>query len=233
MKKLILVMVFVLLTALFIAFNYLLWEREDREKELRNLEYANVSNNASISAQKREIDSLEEEIGSLEDEMKSLEKERERNLVEKQSLAAEKDKINENLQDRIKFINAITKYIDIKTLSEPLTKWVEAVNQGRYEDAYNLEYEGIKLQGRPVSLEKYTEEMKKTIRKIEIVEVKLDKLRGAGNGEIFLEAKLNVKLTEDSDTDSTLYKDGINNKYVNIGYSYEKNAFFILSIEDR
>ncbi len=230
MKKLILIMVFMLLTALFIAFNYLLWDRESREKELKNLEYANASNNASISAQKREISSLEEENGNLNEKIEQLQNERNQLIEDKAAIASERDQSNTALQEKINFINTLKQYADIKTLSEPLTKWAEALNQGKYEEAYVLEYAGALQQNNAVSLDEYTNEMKNTVKKIEITEVKLDKLRGAGNGEIYLEARLNVKLAEGADKASPRFTEGINVKYIKLDYSYEKRTFIITSI---
>lgn len=232
MKKLILGMVFVLLTALFIAFNYLLWDRESREKELKNLEYANASNNVSINAQKREISNLEEENSSLGDKIGQLEHDKEQLIQDKIVLASERDGTEAALQERVRFINALKQYADIKVLSEPVAKWVEALNQGKYEEAYELEYAAVLEQDRLVSLTAYTEEMKSTIRKIELSEVKLDKLRGSGNGDIFLEVRLNVKLAENADKVSDRYTEGINDRYVKIEYSYEKNAFIISGINN-
>ena len=232
MKKLILGMVFVLLTALIIAFNYLLLDRESREKELENLEYANASNNASINAQKREISSLEEENVSLEDKIEQLEHDKDQLMQEKNAITSEKVKTEAALQERVRFINTLKQYADIKALSEPVTKLVEALNQGKYEEAYELEYAAVLEKDRLVSLTAYTEEMKNTIQKIEISEVKLDKLRGSGNGDIFLEVRLNVKLVENADKASARYLEGINDKYVKIEYSYEKNAFIISQINN-
>lgn len=232
MKKLILVMVFVLLTALFIAFNYLLWDRESREKELKNLEYANASNNANISAQKREIDSLEEENRNLGDKIERLGNEKDQLLKDKDALASEMDKSGLALRERINFINALKQYAEIKVLSEPLTKWAEALNQGKYEEAYELEYAGILEQDRLVSLDVYSKEMKNTIHKIEIGEVKLDKLRGSDNGDIILEARLNVKLAEGADKKSSRFTEGVNDKYVKIDYSYGKKTFIISAINN-
>lgn len=232
MKKLILGMVFVLLTALFIGFNYLLWDRESRENELKNLENANASNNASISAQKREIGSLEEENSNQKEEIERLENENEKLLQDKIELASERDEVGVTLQERINFINALKLYADIKTLSEPVTKWVEALNQGKYEEAYEFEYAGVLNQARKVSLAEYTEEMKNTIRKVEIGEVKLDKLRGSGNGEIFLEVRLNIKLAEDTSKAFSRYIEGANDMYIKVLYSYEKKAFIISTISN-
>ncbi len=230
MKKFVLVMVFVLLTALFIAFNYLLWDRESREKELKNLEYANASNNASISAQKREINSLEEENRNQQDKIVQLEHDKNRLIQEKSAVASERDKSDAALKERIMFINMLKQYADLKALSEPVTKWVEALNQGKYEEAYKLEYEGVPEQERTESLGLYTKEMKTTIRKIEIGEIKLDMLRGSGNGDIYLEVRLNVKLTGDANNANVRYAEGVNEKYIKIEYSYENKAFVISAI---
>lgn len=230
MKKLILVMVFVLLAALFIAFNYLLLERESRENELKNLEYANASNIASISAQKREIDSLVEGNRSLGDKIEKLESEKDQLLQDKNALSSERDKTGLTLQEKINFINILKQYTDIKALSEPVTKWAEALNQGKYEEAYALEYAGVLMQDRKVSLTAYTEEMKNTIRKIEIGEVKLDKLRGSSSGDIFLEVRLNVKLAEEANKSSARYMEGVNDLYIKIEYSNEDKAFIISAI---
>ena len=232
MKKLILVMVFVLLTAFFIAFNYLLWDRESRENEIKNLEYANADKNANISAQKREIDGLDEEIKSLGDHIEQLENENDQLILDKSTLASEQDKANAALKERVNFINILKQYADIKALSEPVTKWTEALNQGDFEEAYELEYAGVLEQNRTVSLTSYVEEMKNTIRKVEISEIKLDKLRGIGSGEIFLEVRLVVKLVEDTGIVSSRYSEGINDKYIKIEYSNEKKAFIISAINN-
>ena len=232
MKKLILVMVFVLLTALFIAFNYLLWERESRENELKNLEYVNAGNAASISAQKREIDNLNVENRNQRNNIEQLEKEKDQLIQDKASLTAEKDKASTALQEKINFVNTLKQYADIKALSDPVVKWAEALNQGKYEEAYAIEYAGTLMKDRKLTLTAYSEEMKNMIRKIEIGEAKLDKLRGSSNGDIFLEVRLNVKLAEGANASSARFIEGVNDIYVKIEYSNEDKAFIISAINN-
>lgn len=52
MKRFFLVMVCAILIAVFIAFNYLLWDRESKLAEIKNLESVNASYSANISVQK-------------------------------------------------------------------------------------------------------------------------------------------------------------------------------------
>lgn len=230
MKKLILVMVFVLLTALFIAFNYLLLERENRENDIKSLEFANANNTANINAQKREIESLNEENRKQRERIDQLVTEKDQLNQENVSLNSEKENINETLQERINFINTLKQYADIKVLSEPVTKWVEALNQGKYEEAYALEFTAVPLKDRKVTLAAYSENAKNTIRKIELTEVKVDKLRGSGNGDIYLEVRLGVKLVEGANASTARFSEGENSIYVKIGYSNEDKVFIITGI---
>jgi DNA-binding cell septation regulator SpoVG len=62
---------------------------------------------------------------------------------------------------------------------------------------------------------------------LKITEVKLDKLRGAGNGEIYLFVKFDVKLVENADTTNLKFSEGENEMYVKVDYSKEKKAFII------
>lgn len=232
MKKLVLVMVFVLLTAVFIAFNYLLWDRESREKELKDLEYQNTNDKADLTAKSREIESLGKEITSLGDKITQLETDKDQLEKDKNSLADQKSSTDAALRDKIKFFNIIKQYADINELSEPLTLWVDALNQGKYEDAYELEYAAVQPGDRTISLDAYTQEMQKNVKKIEITEVKIDKLRGSSEGEIYLDVRLTVKLAEGADKNNLRFSEGLNEKFIKIDYSVVKNAFEIVQMSN-
>jgi len=230
MKKFILVMVFVFISALFIAFNYLLWDRESKITEIKNLEYTNASYSSNISAQKREINALEDEVASLSDQINQLKNEKRRLDDEKNGLIANLNEKEEELREKINFINIIKQHMNIDIISQPVVKWVEALNHGNLEEAYELEYAGVPEKDRPVSLDAYIESMKDIIKKIEITGMKIDKLRGAGNGEIYLDVGLDVKLAEGVDGKSARFSEGKNEIYIRIGYSYEKKEFVISAI---
>ena len=232
MKKLVLVMVFVVLAAVFIAFNYLLLDRESMTNELKDLEYQNANDKAGISAKTREIDSLGNEITSLGNKITQLENDKEQLVLDKNGLVEQKNNSDAALREKIIFLNIIKQYTDIKVVSEPLTLWVDALNQGKYEEAYELEYATVPSGNRSVTLSAYTDEMQKTVKKIEIDEVKIDKLRGSSDGEIFLAVRLTVKLAENADKNNLRFSEGLNEKYVKIDYSTVKNTFVISSINN-
>ncbi len=230
MKKLVLVMVFVLLAAVFIAFNYLLWDRESIEKEYKTLETTNASYKAEINAQGREIDSLEKEISDQADTISQLTEEKAKLIEEKNGLVGEKDEKDSALRDKINFINTLKQYVDLKVLADPVNKWADALNQGKYEEAYELEYATVAAAERPMSLAAYTEAMQKTIKKIEISEIKIDPLRGSNEGGIYLKVRMNVKLAENAAANDPHFSEGINERYVKVDYMAEKKAFMISSI---
>lgn len=230
MKKLVLVMVFVLLTAVFIAFNYLLWERESSQQTLKDLTYQNTNYKTDISTKTREIESLGNEINDLGNKITQLENEKAQLVQDKNGIVDQKNNSDAALRDKIDYFNTIKQYVDINIVSEPLTLWVDALNQGKYDAAYELEYAAVPSSNRSVTLDAYTEEMQKNIKKIEINEIKIDKLRGSGDGEIYLQVRLTVKLAETADKNNSRFSEGINERYIKIGYSTEKKTFVMLSI---
>lgn len=232
MKKLILAMVFILLTALLISFNYLLWDRESMMKELENLENANLADSANINAQKREIAGLEEDIKRLDEKNDALEADNNKLQQDKSALIAEKELAQEAVREKVRTINVLKQYTDINTLAEPVYKWAEALNNGAYEEAYTIEYAGIAEENRTVSLDDYAREMEAFVRRIDIEEVRLDKLRGSSEGEIILQVRLNVKLMEDRGKELFRYEEGINERYIKIEYSRETTKFFISEISN-
>jgi|LSQX01.1.fsa_nt_gb cell division protein FtsB len=230
MKKFILVMVFVLLIALFVAFNYLLWDRESKVAEIKNLISVNTSNDASISAQKREISTLEDEVSGLENQLEQYERDKEALRKEYDTASAELKLSQDNLRDRIDFINILKENTDTEILSKPIISWAEALSQGNLEDAYNMEYATVPTKDRPVKLSTYIDQMTSSVSRVEITDVKLDRLRGYGNGEIYIFVKFDVKLVENVDLSGVQYSEGENEMYVKIDYSKEKKDFVIASI---
>jgi cell division protein FtsB len=230
MKKFILVMVFVLLAALFVAFNYLLWDRESKVTELKDLENANAGNNAMINSQKREIENLVEENKNLNNRIDELDKENKQLAQDNSNIKSDRDNKAALLDERIKFINSLKQIVDLKSLTEPLAKWADAINQGNYEEAYAVEYAGMPLKDRTVDLGSYSEDMKKTVRRIEIIDVKIDPIRGSGDGNLYLDLKLSVKLAEGADMSVSRFVEGENSAYVKFDYSADQKAFVISGI---
>lgn len=228
MKKLVLAMVFILLMALFIAFNYLLWDRENRVKELEDLKLANADNSVNMSLQGREIKNLEEENNTLQLKVNQLESEKEQLTASKNNLSSEKDQLNSIISGKNDLLNALKQISDLKELEKPVEKWVDAINTGDYSTAYGLEYKSLATGGNPPGITVYSENLKNNIKSISLKSVKLDTSRGTDNGEIVLNAELEVRLPEKAD--SQTWKDGLNEKFIQIGYDTTVKQFIILQI---
>lgn len=232
MKKLVLIMVFVLMMALFIAFNYLLWDRESMRNDLKNLEYTNLSNSADISAQNRDIKRLENEANQYVADISELEKEKER--LEKGNLELESDIALEAQRTRhkIDIINILKENVDIKLFEAPVKKWADAVDTGNYGEAYRLEYEKASLLNKQASLEEYTNVFKNNVKSLKIKEVLLDKDVGKADGEIALTVTLEIKLTEKPEQDFRRFTEGLNEIKVDLDYDVTLNEFFITNITE-
>ena len=228
MKKLVLAMVFILLMALFIAFNYLLWDRENRVKELKDLEFANASNSADMSLKNREIKSLEEENNNLQLNVKKLEGDQELLTKTKNDLFVEKDRLEGMITGKNDLLSALKQISDLKELEQPVKKWIDAINVGDYSVAYELEYASLVSYGSPPSTFEYSENLKNIIKSFNLKSIKLDTDKGVDEGEIVLDVELEVKLVENAAPQ--VYTDGLNDKFVKIGYDTAKKEFIILQI---
>ena len=228
MKKLVLVMVFVLLMALFIAFNYLLWDRESKINELKSLEYTNASNSANINAQNRDIKSLENDNNLLLADISKLEKEKEQLSQRNLQLESEKTANAQKAGHKIDIINILKQNTDIKLFEAPIKKWVDAVETGNYKEAYRLEYEKAGLQTKQTSLEEYTGILKNNVKSIKIKDMAIDAEEGKAEGGISLKVTLEVKAGEN--TDSSRFTEGPNEMSFILDYDASLNEFYIVEI---
>lgn len=230
MKKLVLIMVCVLLMALFIAFNYLLWDRESKVNELKNLESLNASNNANINSRDREIKSLEEDNNKLQTTITELGDDKEQLIKKNSQLEKDKAQTEQKMAHKIEIINILKENTDIKIFQAPAQKWIEAVDAGKYEEAYGLEYPKSSLQNPPITLEQYKDAFVNTVKSIKFKEVKLEKELGKLDGVIIITVTVEVKVPENADLSNARFTDGLND--INFGLEYDNinKEFYITSI---
>jgi hypothetical protein len=230
MKKLVLSMVSILLMALFIAFNYLLWDRENRVKELKDLELSNASNSAAMSQQNREIKSLEDENNTLHLRINELQNEQDQLTKSNDALAKDKDSLNRKMSLKTDLVNVLKKISDIKVLEQPVKKWLDAINAGEYDKAYEYEYTSLNSVGNPPGVITYGENLKSTVKSISLKSISVDANRGSMEGDIVLDVELDVKLVDNSVSKD--FKEGLNEKFIKLTYDYTLQEFTILQITD-
>lgn len=231
MKKLVLVMVFALLTAVFIAFNYLLWDRESRETELRKLQSSNVDNSSTINALGREIKNLEDENRKLKE--RADEKEAEKQLLQQDKvlLESQKAQLNQTLAEKVDLINILKNTVEPKVFEAPVKKWVEAVDGGQYEEAYKLLANHEDSQGKEVGIEEYSTRLKASVKSIKLKEWKLDdRAESEAEGMITVLAALEVNLAEGADPLKAGFTEGANQIAFQLVFDGSSKSFIISSM---
>ena len=133
-------MIFVLIIIVFIGLNYLLWERETRERNIKNLQEINAGNSITINTLNRQLENLNNALALKEENIRKLEE-------ENSNLKKQIDKLN---QDIIKTNNTILQknilinylYGNLKsgTPETVIKKWAEYINNKDYISAYHTWY---------------------------------------------------------------------------------------------
>lgn len=236
MKKFIMIVFFSLIIIVFVAFNYLLWERENREKDIKSLQEINASNSITISTLNRQLESFDNNLRAKEDSINKLNEE---NLTLKMDL----EKLNQDFLKSNKAIahkNEVIEYLYKNTqpdiIEAPVKKWAECINSGDYESAYRTWY--INKEDEKERLIDFTDKYKDKvdsikIQSIAIYEQDIEKQYEEGilqEGDIFFKVELDVKLAEGAGKSDYLFEEGINQKILALRYNNEEDIWHICGI---
>lgn len=233
MKKLALVMICTLLLVIFIAFNYLLWERQSWAKDMENLKNINIESNAKANSFEKQNSGLYQDIERLNDTIDALTREKDRIENEKKRLEGYVREQEAVLTEKVLLVNRLKAIADKNSLEEPIRKWVEAINNKAYADAFNLmsteEKDPIT---RGNTLNEFVESYRSNIKSIDIKEIKMKEeiKEGGGSGEIILEVTLDVIRVEGQENGISPLKQGINKRYFYLGCKQDYNYWIINSI---
>lgn len=227
MKKLALVLVSVIIMTVFIAFNFLIW---DRENQIRNFENLNDAKSSSIDALGSEISNLKNFNNELRSRVAELEGEKEAILKESTELENNKKVIENELSHKKDLITRLQKQADLRPLEETVRKWVDALDRGSTEAAYSLQYEHDLYAGQKITLDEFKNTYSSSIKDIRIKSIKLynEELPDEKRGNIIYKVTLEVKKTADSP--SGIFEEGINERYFVIGFDKQKNQWVITDI---
>lgn len=229
MKKLVLVLVCVLIMTIFIAFNYLLW---DRENKIKNIENLNTSKNMSIDTLGDKIKNLDDANKQLAEEIKKLEGEKgsltERYQLLEQELTVTKD----NLKQKNVVLNQLKRLADIKALEQVVKKWVESIDAGKYDEAYKLQIKQLASPENNISLDSFANIYVSNIKNIKIKSIKLyeDDMSAERQGDIVFEVSLDVKKAENAK--DSVFKEGLNERYFVVGYDETTGEWIIDNISE-
>jgi hypothetical protein len=235
MKKLALVLVCFLIIVVFVGFNYLLWERESREKDIEALRYSNENNDATINALGREIKSLEDENKKQEEKISELTESVSLLEASNASLLNDKNNLSSELSDRDSQILILKKFIDQKITRAPIEKWAELLTDKEYEAAYNLVYMHILNIGEPPGIEEFTASFSNIVKSVSIESIQpvSEGIPAGFDEQLVYEVLFKVILEKGAQAESTIYPEGENKRYFFIAYDANLSSWVIAGIEEK
>lgn len=227
MKKLFLILVCSILMTIFIAFNYLLLDREKNNKNIENLKYNNESQSVSIDVLGNEIKNSKDRISELNRKISELEQNNLNLQNQVQDLQNNLLLKEAELTERSQLVDKIKKELDQKPFISLIKKYVESLDNGDFKAAYELYSKDAN--GKEIQLNEYNSilEAIKSM-KINSVKMKSDSEDGKDSGQISFEVSLDVKLKENAKSIS--YNEGENERLFTFGYNKLPDQWVIISI---
>jgi len=236
MKKFIIVIVFVFLIAIFISFNYLLW---DREKQLASFQDISDSKNLTIdtlSEKMNNLDKLNKELNKKVDTLMADNATMQENLY---TLSIENVEMNKELVSKNDLLIMFKKAIDVVPIETVIKKWVEAVDTKNYKGAQAM----ISLNSNDATL-KDAETFKEVYQgELKAIRIKTSQLfteftDAEHLGKLQFKVVLEVDKPDSTDENKDkipqeLFKSGDNIKYMTMELNRDTNAWMISEIEDK
>ena len=220
MKKVVLVLVCVLIMTVFVAFNYLLWDRE----KFMNVD---ANKNATIDLLTKQIKALNDENQLQKSKSYDYEFEIKRLKDEVTKITQEKDKTLLIVDQKNEVINVLKKSADLSQLEDIIKKWTDSINNVQYEAAYNF----LGKMDKPQTLTDFTTNYKGSIKSIKILSIKLfaDNIYDDKKGDIIFKVNMEVKRTE-GENKWNFYYEGANEKYFYFVFDKDKKTWVINNI---
>jgi hypothetical protein len=227
MKKLVLILVCTVIMTVFIAFNYLLLDREKTTKNIENLKYNNENQSASIEVLGNDIKNSNNKIDELNKTIRTLDDNNSTLVKTNSELKLNINEINKVINEKNELIDKIKDQIDIKPFEAIIKNWSEGINGGKYETSYNL-YKKNEY-GEDISFADYSTDLKDSIKSIKLKDIKLQSnTKEDATGNIVFKVSMDIKLLKAATSFS--FSDGLNERYFFFGYNKASDTWFISSI---
>jgi len=231
MKKLVLILVCTALLTFFIAFDYLLWDREKNTQSIQNLEDSIDSKDATIGALGREIKNLEDYNNQLSNKLKLMEEEKK---AQEDKISLLEDSVLElqsQMEQKDKFISTLERFADFSPLESIILDWIAKINEGQYQEAYQLMKLKTNAGDKPLSPDEFAGTWMNSVKTMELASLELspDKARQEKGADILMLAGVNVVVPEEGR--GSKLKEGLNKMYFGVSYDQEKKNWFISVVD--
>lgn len=227
MKNFVLVVISAIVLTVFIALNYLLWDRETRMKSFENFR---DTQNVNVDSLKRQVDAITKENENLKEKNSEISENVKYIEDGKNKLNIEKDSLRKKLQEANDVIIAVESKIDIKPVEMIVKRWVDGINSRQPEVAYNMQYKNIFSTSSAISIDEFKNVYLKGVASIRLRSVKpyQGKMPEDMSGQLLFTASLEVKM--DSGTGPGFFSDGINEKIFVLKLDQKSNAWVIVDV---
>jgi Mg2+ and Co2+ transporter CorA len=223
MKKFVLILVSGLILTIFVLFNYFLWvrgEEVDRYKE----QVQSLKEDQAINKNAREIDydNFMSQLSQKNDMIEGLTKQINTLKESTSKTEQEKQAQSESIEERNRVIQKLLLQSNLAPLEDVVKKWTESIDDGKYEEAFKLQYPRLVTQEDAKKLNDFIANFKNIIQSFKLKSIKLysGELPSALKGNIILETQIEVKRAPE--TIKGDFSEGINKRYFKMSI-YENN----------
>ncbi|MCX7923757.1 MAG: hypothetical protein N3B21_17370 [Clostridia bacterium] len=225
MKKLVLILICTLILTVFIAFNYLLWDREDKIKSIESL---NSSSSVKIEDLQKKIETLDYINKQLREDISDLDDQNTRLRSEKKQAEEASQAIKGELEQKNEVINKLKQEMDTASLEAIVKKWVENIDSTKYEAAYELQINQV--EDSKFELFDFISSYKNSIKSMKLKSIKLDNEAGSNQnrGGITFKVVLDVEKLENSS--ETIFISGLNQVFFKMTYEPLKERWAIWEV---
>jgi len=209
----------------FIGFNYLLWDRENKQANIRDLQDTNEVKSDTIEILYRQISNLDKANDALENTIKELNEKIEsyENMLKEQQ---EKNReLSEEILKKERDIAILKQQVDKDVLINVIMQWVNALGSGDLETAYKLTYGNTGS----ISFEDYYRKYRGAIISIDIHSLQELVEENAGPRKEYLyNIVLDIQLSEN--VKEFDFENGLNSRVLVLDYNEETDGWIIKDI---
>ncbi len=227
MRKFVLVLVCTLILTVFIAFNYLLW---DREKKIESINVLNINKNTTIEALSGQIKNLDQANNELRQKLQESEEQVENLKTSIYSLNNEIIDLKKENDYKDNLIRKLREIVDLQPLKDRIVFWADAVNEGDYAKAYSFLTGPIKSRKPYSNLQEFASDFRTAIKSINVESIEL--YEGArfnsDQSDFVFNVGLSVVLVEGQAKGE--FSEGLNQKLFTVAYVAEMDDWVICDI---
>ena len=226
MKKFVIAVVFIFLTATLILVNYLLW---DREQQMANYKNMSASKNLSIETLEEKNYSLSTINKEYEQTIKKLTDESVKLNERVAALSAELDTVKKSDLDKNIIISKLKGYIDKTPMVGTIEKWVQHINKKNYTVAFTYFSTNAKdsLLNNSQDFQNYYQ---KEIKSITLKDAKIITSEYDSDKIGKLQFLVNLDVVKAEEASDNNFVEGPNQKIFTMEYDIDTDSWLILEI---